>query len=220
MLLSNVTSASFATRISAGLAATSAAFEAEEAFARARTTDKTLLTRSGSAVAHKPPLKPAGRGTRGTIRRTVRCRLRRFVPGRKPTSRIRSSTSAYVSSTSPGCIGRKFFWAGLPTIFLDQLDEVAQLNRLVVADVVNAKGGQALVPGPGSSGSRVAEACFSGLGDAVGDADHAFDNVVDVGEIACLSCLWLKTLMGRSLRIASVEEPDRHVGPSPEAHRR
>ena len=36
------------------------------------------------------------------------------VLGLKPTSRIKSSTSAKVSGTSPGCMGKKFFTALRP----------------------------------------------------------------------------------------------------------
>ena len=37
------------------------------------------------------------------------------VAGLKPMSRARSSTSAYISGKSPGCIGSRFFVAGRPS---------------------------------------------------------------------------------------------------------
>lgn len=67
-----------------------------------------------------------------------------------------------------GLHGQVDFFGGLACGLLDDFDEVFEGDGLIVADVVELVGGLAGLVG----------------GDVVHDANDAFDNIVDVGEVA------------------------------------
>ena len=133
------------------------------------------------------------------------------VAGRQPVAASSRAQSAQVSGTSPGCSGSGSRIAGRPSAALERGDEVEELDRGAVADVVDPERRRR---GAGVGGRRVPGRV--GRRDDVGGADHPLGDVVDVGEVAAVA--------------AGVEEPDRpaladrvgedhrrHVGPAPGA---
>ena len=122
-----------------------------------------------------------------------------------------ASMSAQVSGTSPGCSGRSSRIAGRPSARLERGDEVGELDRGAVADVVEAEG---RVRGGRVGVGRVPVGI--GQGRAVGGADHPLDDVVDIGEVAAVPAL-VEEPDRPALGDGAGEEHRRHVGPAPGA---
>ena len=102
------------------------------------------------------------------------------VAGRKPTAFSSSLTSAIVDDTSPGCIGSRSIFAFRPSASLEDGDVVEKLHRLVVADVEDAIRRVAAWPDRDHRRSSAG----SGAARLVENAHDAFDDVVDVREVA------------------------------------
>jgi hypothetical protein len=90
-------------------------------------------------------------------------------------------------------------------------DEVQQRHRVVVADVEHPVGRAA---GRRVGAHRVVAGI--GLGSAVVDADHAFDDVVDVGEVA-LHVAVVEDVDRPPFEDRLGEQEQRHVRPAPRA---
>ncbi len=131
------------------------------------------------------------------------------VRGRQPVARMRRELSAQVSGTSPG-------WSG--SSLLDGLRPSAASS--------------AAMKSASSTGSRCCRCCRSGTarrrwrgreppdpspGRAprrVGGADHALDDVVDIGEVAAVPAV-VEDLDRTALEDGVGEFHRRHVGPAP-----
>ena len=106
-------------------------------------------------------------------------------------------------------MGRKFFVAVRPRHCSTKRDHLQQLDRLIVADVVDPVGRAARAGiGPGAAPLRV------GLRDAVHHAEHALDDVVDVGEVSPHAAV-IEDVDRPTGENRPGKEEQGHVGPAP-----
>ena len=104
---------------------------------------------------------------------------------------------------------QKFLRGRASQALLDQGDHFQQLDRLIVADVVDAIGGVARA----GIGPRLLH-CGSGCGGAVQHAEHALDDVVDVGEVPPHPAV-IENVDRPAGENRPREEEQGHVGPAP-----
>ena len=136
-------------------------------------------------------MEPASRKRR-YFELAVRSGMKVPIPLNKPPDTIRERSArpkadgalkvraiGNVSSTSPGCIGRNSRTAGRPTAYSICGNDLQQLRRLAVADIVNMPRRTA-----GRRIGLVARPCRVGLRRPLDEPHHGLGYVIDVGEVA------------------------------------
>src|SRR5919106_2720513 len=96
-----------------------------------------------------------------------------------------------------------------PQTILQDLNEMQQMHRLVVADVVE--------PVRRSAGAWIwafAGPIWIRLCDRVEQADHTFDNIIDIGKISPVIAI-IEYLDGLILKDTASKQEERHIGPAP-----
>ncbi|MEY3459804.1 MAG: hypothetical protein RL215_2961 [Planctomycetota bacterium] len=109
----------------------------------------------------------------------------------------------------PGLHGKESFFGGLTECVFEDFDEAEQFDGAIISNVVDAEGCR-------GGAARGVWCIGAWCGDVVAGADHAFDDVIDVGEVA-FHVTEVEDINGFSGEDGFGEKPERHIRASPGA---